>query len=53
MSIKQMPAHEMVTWLGLATALLGAGLWLGRLEQRVANIEDTQKFYHGAITLPK
>ena len=28
-------------------AILTAGLWLGALQNRVANLEQTQRFFHG------
>ena len=36
----------------LMAMLLGGGLWLGKLENRVAQIERVQTYLHGEIKVP-
>ena len=44
---------QLLPWLSLGAAILAAGLWLGKLDQRVTTLEKTDTYLHGAITLPR
>jgi hypothetical protein len=48
-----MTPDQFKTWLGIGAALLAAGIWLGSLQQRVAQLERTQTYLHGAIHVPE
>ena len=34
-------------WIAVVGAVIAAGIWLGRLENRVAQLERTDTFIHG------
>lgn len=40
-------------FLPFVLALFAAGMWIGRLEQRVTTLENAQKYLHGTIEVPK
>jgi hypothetical protein len=40
-------------WISVGAAILAAGLWLGRLDGRVAALENEQRYLHGAVTVPR
>lgn len=48
-----MTPSQLAPWLTLAAAVLAAGMWLGRLDQRVAAVEAEQRFLHGTFAVPK
>ena len=48
-----MTPSDLAPWLTIGAAILAAGLWLGRLDQRVASLERTQHYLHGTITVPE
>lgn len=48
-----MTPDQIKTWLSIGAAILAAGIWLGSLQQRVAEIEKKQLYLHGEITLPQ
>lgn len=48
-----MKKSDIATWVaigGLVSLLLGAGIWLGKLEQKV---DDNLIYYHGTTTPQK
>ena len=45
-----MTAKDLMTWCTLAGMLLAGGMWLGRLENRVQQIEQDQRYVYGEST---
>lgn len=43
---------DVSVWLGIAAALLAAGMAYGSLTQRVTQLERMQRFMHGSFPLP-
>ena len=48
-----MKPAELKTWLGIGALILAAGMWLGSLHTRVAQLEKDWEFAHGAVHAPK
>ena len=40
-------------WVPLAAMILGAGMWLGRLQMQVTQLEHFNLYQHGAVTAPQ
>jgi len=51
--VKTLGSSLVATWITVAAALLAAGLFLGRLDQRVTTLEQQQQYLHGRFTVPK
>jgi len=47
-----MSAKDVALWLTLASMILTAGIWLGRLQQQVSDIRAEQEYLHGKIHVP-
>jgi len=51
-----MKLKDVLTWLTLAGVLLGAGIWLGKLQQQVSDMSQKQTnsliYYHGSAYVP-
>lgn len=37
------------SWLPVAAAILAAGMWLGRLQMQVTQLENAETYNHGGI----
>lgn len=48
-----MSASQLVPWLTIGAALIAAGLYIGRLEGRIAVVEAQQHYIHGSFSIPK
>lgn len=48
-----MTPDQMKAWLGVAAALLAAGIWLGSLSQRVSELERKSIYFHGNVVVPQ
>lgn len=48
-----MKVGDLANWLTIGAAILGAGLWLGALQQRVKTLEQTQHYLHGDVEVPR
>lgn len=44
-----MKSKDVVQWLTIAAMLIGGGMWLGKLQQRM---DDNDSFYHGGYQIP-
>ena len=51
-----MKLQQVVTWLTLGAMLIGAGIWLGKLQQQVSDMSQKQNnaliYYHGSADVP-
>lgn len=47
-----MRAQDLAPWLSLLAAVLGAGIWLGVLSNRVTQLEREGQYLHGTIQVP-
>lgn len=51
-----MKIQQVVTWLTLGAMLIGAGIWLGKLQQQVSDMSAKQTnsliYYHGSADVP-
>jgi hypothetical protein len=45
-----MSTNQAAQWITVAGALVAAGIWLGSLQNRVAQLEKDQHYYHGTLT---
>ena len=48
--------QDMVTWVTMGAMLIGAGIWLGKLQQQVSDMSQKQInsliYYHGSAYVP-
>lgn len=47
-----MKPSEVVAWATIAAMLLAGGMFLGRIEQRIRQLESKQLYLHGDIHVP-
>lgn len=48
-----MTGKDVATWLTIGAMLIGAGIWLGKLQQQVTDMKAVADYMHGDITVPK
>ena len=48
-----MSTNQAAQWLAIAAAILTAGMWLGKLQQQVTDIQAEQTYFHGELKGPK
>lgn len=44
---------QLLPWLSLCAAVLAAGMYVGRLDQRITNLEALTHYMHGSFVIPK
>lgn len=42
-----MTPKDVLPWLTLVATLLAAGMWLGKMQQQIVDLQDSRAFYHG------
>ena len=51
-----MSGKDVATWLTIGAMLIGAGIWLGKLQQQVSDMNAKshaqQVYYHGSDVVP-
>lgn len=48
-----MKPAQLVVWLTIAGMLLGAGIWLGKLQQEVSDMHKVDLYLHGHVNVPE
>lgn len=47
-----MTVKDVATWATIAALILAGGIWLGRLQQEVADMEKADYYLHGTVQVP-
>jgi hypothetical protein len=44
---------DVVIWATIAAMILAGGIWLGKLQQQVADMEKADYYLHGTVSVPQ
>ena len=44
-----MTGKDVATWISIGAMLIGAGIWLGKLQQQVSDMKTEQQYFHGTF----
>lgn len=47
-----MTGKDVATWITIGAMLIGAGIWLGKLQQQVTDMQQIDQYLHGDVRVP-